>query len=212
MVCQHYALMCWFRHHSPDQVHPFMVTVLSKSQLQHCRLWGWLLQIHKNCTCDSHAWNRSRTFPFISMGQDDFRYVHLSVICEKGWEHDTLETLYILFFPKHHFTFCLQESAKVSDLNPNAKAWANHMFSLDPSGGADKCTAALQPWKGGCESSAQHSPPGLPAARCHLECSLFKTFYREVKKDVTPRKAIPNTLDVVFFHPETCPKVTKNTL
>ncbi|XP_051943487.1 la-related protein 4B [Hippocampus zosterae] len=55
------------------------------------------------------------------------------------------------------------ESAKVSDLNPNAKAWANHMFSLDPSGGADKCTAALQPWKEGCESSAQHGPPGYGA-------------------------------------------------
>ncbi|KAM9789656.1 la-related protein 4B [Neosynchiropus ocellatus] len=38
------------------------------------------------------------------------------------------------------------ESAKVSDLNPNAKAWANHMFSLDPTGSSDT-TAALQSWK-----------------------------------------------------------------
>ncbi|XP_061694916.1 la-related protein 4B [Syngnathoides biaculeatus] len=57
------------------------------------------------------------------------------------------------------------ESAKVSDLNPNAKAWANHMFSLDPSGGADNCTAALQPWKDGCETSAQHGPQGYEASQ-----------------------------------------------
>ncbi|XP_068197676.1 la-related protein 4B-like [Antennarius striatus] len=41
------------------------------------------------------------------------------------------------------------ESAKVSDLNPNAKAWATHMFSLDPSA-SDTPSAALQPWKEGC--------------------------------------------------------------
>uniref|UniRef100_A0A665XGC3 HTH La-type RNA-binding domain-containing protein n=1 Tax=Echeneis naucrates TaxID=173247 RepID=A0A665XGC3_ECHNA len=52
------------------------------------------------------------------------------------------------------------ESAKVSDLNPNAKAWANHMFSLDPSGSADTTTAALQPWKDGCDSSADPGPEG----------------------------------------------------
>uniref|UniRef100_A0A669C0J4 La ribonucleoprotein 4B n=1 Tax=Oreochromis niloticus TaxID=8128 RepID=A0A669C0J4_ORENI len=56
------------------------------------------------------------------------------------------------------------ESAKVSDLNPNAKAWANHMFSLDPSGTADTTTAALQPWKEGCDSSR---------IRRKLSCSLF---------------------------------------
>uniref|UniRef100_A0A671Z4T0 La ribonucleoprotein 4B n=1 Tax=Sparus aurata TaxID=8175 RepID=A0A671Z4T0_SPAAU len=54
------------------------------------------------------------------------------------------------------------ESAKVSDLNPNAKAWANHMFSLDPSGSADTTTAALQPWKEGCDSSADPGPEGQP--------------------------------------------------
>lgn len=53
-----------------------------------------------------------------------------------------------------------QESAKVSDLNPNAKAWANHMFSLDPSGSADATTAALQPWMEGCNSSADPGPEG----------------------------------------------------
>ncbi|XP_055084281.1 la-related protein 4B [Periophthalmus magnuspinnatus] len=48
------------------------------------------------------------------------------------------------------------ESAKVSDLNPNAKAWANHMFSLEPSGSADN----TQPWKDGCESPADTGPEG----------------------------------------------------
>ncbi|XP_029970275.1 la-related protein 4B [Salarias fasciatus] len=52
------------------------------------------------------------------------------------------------------------ESAKVSDLNPNAKAWANHMFSLDPSGTPDTPTAALQPWKDGCDSTADPGPEG----------------------------------------------------
>ncbi|XP_035490103.2 la-related protein 4B isoform X1 [Scophthalmus maximus] len=56
------------------------------------------------------------------------------------------------------------ESAKVSDLNPNAKAWANHMFSLDPSGSADTTTAALQPWKDGCDSSADPGPEGYEAS------------------------------------------------
>ncbi|XP_069367657.1 la-related protein 4B isoform X11 [Paralichthys olivaceus] len=57
------------------------------------------------------------------------------------------------------------ESAKVSDLNPNAKAWANHMFSLDPSGSADTTTAALQPWKEGCDSLADPGPEGQPIVR-----------------------------------------------
>uniref|UniRef100_A0A8C6SYI0 La ribonucleoprotein 4B n=1 Tax=Neogobius melanostomus TaxID=47308 RepID=A0A8C6SYI0_9GOBI len=51
------------------------------------------------------------------------------------------------------------ESAKVSDLNPNAKAWANHMFSLDPSGSAD----STQPWKDGPESPADTGPEGYEA-------------------------------------------------
>uniref|UniRef100_A0A3Q0SQG3 La ribonucleoprotein 4B n=1 Tax=Amphilophus citrinellus TaxID=61819 RepID=A0A3Q0SQG3_AMPCI len=60
----------------------------------------------------------------------------------------------------HLTLFFSQESAKVSDLNPNAKAWANHMFSLDTSGTADTTTAALQPWKEGCDSSADPGPEG----------------------------------------------------
>ncbi|XP_029930243.1 la-related protein 4B isoform X3 [Myripristis murdjan] len=56
------------------------------------------------------------------------------------------------------------ESAKVSDLNPNAKAWANHMFSLDPSGSADTTPAALQPWKEGSDSSADPGPEGYEAS------------------------------------------------
>uniref|UniRef100_A0A3Q1C4U9 HTH La-type RNA-binding domain-containing protein n=1 Tax=Amphiprion ocellaris TaxID=80972 RepID=A0A3Q1C4U9_AMPOC len=57
------------------------------------------------------------------------------------------------------------ESAKVSDLNPNAKAWANHMFSLDPSGTPDTTPAALQPWKEGCDSSADPGPEGQSASQ-----------------------------------------------
>ncbi|KAM3866426.1 la-related protein 4B [Diretmus argenteus] len=56
------------------------------------------------------------------------------------------------------------ESAKVSDLNPNAKAWANHMFSLDPSGSANTTPSALQPWKQGCNSSADPGPEGYEAS------------------------------------------------
>ncbi|XP_036072181.1 la-related protein 4B isoform X2 [Oryzias melastigma] len=52
------------------------------------------------------------------------------------------------------------ESAKVSDLNPNAKAWANHMFSLDQRGTADTTTAALQQWKEDCDSSTNPGPEG----------------------------------------------------
>ncbi|KAF7654205.1 hypothetical protein LDENG_00072520 [Lucifuga dentata] len=55
------------------------------------------------------------------------------------------------------------ESVKVSDLNPNAKAWANHMFSLDPSGSTDTTPAALQPWKEGCDSLADPGPEGYEA-------------------------------------------------
>uniref|UniRef100_A0A8C7L9N4 La ribonucleoprotein 4B n=1 Tax=Oncorhynchus kisutch TaxID=8019 RepID=A0A8C7L9N4_ONCKI len=50
------------------------------------------------------------------------------------------------------------ESAKVSDLNPNAKAWANHMLNLDTTTGtADP--PALQPWKDGCVSSSANPGP-----------------------------------------------------
>lgn len=34
------------------------------------------------------------------------------------------------------------------------------MFSLDPSGSADTTTAALQPWKEGCDSSVDPGPEG----------------------------------------------------
>lgn len=55
-----------------------------------------------------------------------------------------------------------QESAKVSDLNPNAKAWANHMLNLDTTTGTVD-TPALQPWKDGCvSSSADPGPEGQP--------------------------------------------------
>ncbi|KAJ4921864.1 hypothetical protein JOQ06_024399, partial [Pogonophryne albipinna] len=67
------------------------------------------------------------------------------------------------------------ESPKVSDLNPNAKAWANHMFSLDPSGSADTTTAALQTWKEeeGCKSSADPGPEGYEASEEALKEPLL---------------------------------------
>uniref|UniRef100_A0A3Q1FJJ2 La ribonucleoprotein 4B n=1 Tax=Acanthochromis polyacanthus TaxID=80966 RepID=A0A3Q1FJJ2_9TELE len=67
------------------------------------------------------------------------------------------ENAHLVSFTHRHLRFCLclQESAKVSDLNPNAKAWANHMFSLDPSGTPDTTPAALQPWKEGCNKTSQ---------------------------------------------------------
>lgn len=71
--------------------------------------------------------------------------------------------------------FCSQESAKVSDLNPNAKAWANHMFSLDPSRSADTTTAALQPWKEGCDSSVDPGPQGQPTILDKKYARLFYT-------------------------------------
>ncbi|KAG7276068.1 hypothetical protein CRUP_020590 [Coryphaenoides rupestris] len=65
------------------------------------------------------------------------------------------------FLGLHH-----KESAKVSHLNPNAKAWANHMFSLDPRGGGAHPTgrAACAPWKEGCgEAAAAAAQPGSHA-------------------------------------------------
>uniref|UniRef100_A0A665XEM4 HTH La-type RNA-binding domain-containing protein n=1 Tax=Echeneis naucrates TaxID=173247 RepID=A0A665XEM4_ECHNA len=69
------------------------------------------------------------------------------------------------------------ESAKVSDLNPNAKAWANHMFSLDPSGSADTTTAALQPWKDGCDSSADPGPEGQQTAWDYFKSCVINQRY-----------------------------------
>uniref|UniRef100_A0A665XG98 HTH La-type RNA-binding domain-containing protein n=1 Tax=Echeneis naucrates TaxID=173247 RepID=A0A665XG98_ECHNA len=76
------------------------------------------------------------------------------------------------------------ESAKVSDLNPNAKAWANHMFSLDPSGSADTTTAALQPWKDGCDSSADPGPEGQQTA---WATKYFNPFYNLYPPSCCPR-------------------------
>jgi len=70
---------------------------------------------------------------------------------------------------------CSQESAKVSDLNPNAKAWANHMFSLDPSGTADTTPAALQPWKEGCDSPADPGTEGQITSELGMN-SIFTTW------------------------------------
>lgn len=64
------------------------------------------------------------------------------------------------------FVFFPQESVKVSDLNPNAKAWANHMFRLDPSGSAVTTSSALQPWKEGCDHLADPGQEGQRASAC----------------------------------------------
>ncbi|KAA8587620.1 hypothetical protein FQN60_016482 [Etheostoma spectabile] len=80
------------------------------------------------------------------------------------------------------------ESAKVSDLNPNAKAWANHMFSLDHSGSADTTTAALQPWKEGCDSSADPGPEGY-------EASEDKAFKEPLLTDPDEPPPVPVMLD-----------------
>ncbi|CAL8321382.1 unnamed protein product, partial [Arctogadus glacialis] len=46
------------------------------------------------------------------------------------------------------------DSSKVSALNPNAKAWANHMFNLDPSGGGARTPpSACPPWKDGSDTT-----------------------------------------------------------
>ncbi|KAM9460365.1 la-related protein 4B-like isoform 5-T5 [Salvelinus alpinus] len=59
------------------------------------------------------------------------------------------------------------ESAKFSDLNPNAKAWANHMLNLDTATATGTAnTPALQPWKDGCDSSsADPGPEGYEASK-----------------------------------------------
>uniref|UniRef100_A0A8C7GWK8 La ribonucleoprotein 4B n=1 Tax=Oncorhynchus kisutch TaxID=8019 RepID=A0A8C7GWK8_ONCKI len=72
------------------------------------------------------------------------------------------------------------ESAKFSDLNPNAKAWANHMLNLDTATATGTAnTPALQPWKDGCDSnSADPGPEGqLQGVTYRFVLSLFT--YRE---------------------------------
>ncbi|XP_040026828.2 la-related protein 4B isoform X1 [Gasterosteus aculeatus] len=89
------------------------------------------------------------------------------------------------------------ESAKVSDLNPNAKAWANHMFSLDPSGSSDTTTAALQPWKEGCNSLADPGPEGY-------EASEDKAF----KEPLLANPDEPPPAPVMLAEPAPAPPVT----
>uniref|UniRef100_A0A668ANN0 La ribonucleoprotein 4B n=1 Tax=Myripristis murdjan TaxID=586833 RepID=A0A668ANN0_9TELE len=62
------------------------------------------------------------------------------------------------------------ESAKVSDLNPNAKAWANHMFSLDPSGSRFLSVSA------GSDPQPENPQEGL---REHLKKTLEFCLSRE---------------------------------
>ncbi|KAJ8387171.1 hypothetical protein AAFF_G00159830 [Aldrovandia affinis] len=53
------------------------------------------------------------------------------------------------------------DSTKVSDLNPNAKVWANHMLNLSPTGTADPCV--LKTWGEGLDSSADPCLEGYKA-------------------------------------------------
>ncbi|KAM9322482.1 la-related protein 4B isoform 2-T2 [Pholidichthys leucotaenia] len=89
------------------------------------------------------------------------------------------------------------ESAKVSDLNPNAKAWANHMFSLDPTGTADTTTAALQPWKEGCDGLADPGPEGY-------EASEDKAYKEPLLTDLDEPPPVP----VMLADPAPVPSVT----
>ncbi|KAI1901382.1 hypothetical protein AGOR_G00033820 [Albula goreensis] len=54
------------------------------------------------------------------------------------------------------------ESTKVSDLNPNAKVWANHMLSLEATGTAD--ASPVPTWKEASDSSADPGPEGYEAS------------------------------------------------
>uniref|UniRef100_A0A3P8XTR0 HTH La-type RNA-binding domain-containing protein n=1 Tax=Esox lucius TaxID=8010 RepID=A0A3P8XTR0_ESOLU len=67
------------------------------------------------------------------------------------------------------------ESPKVSDLNPNAKAWANHMLNLDTTTGTED-KPALQPWKDDCDSRSESPEQDL---REHLKKTLEFCLSRE---------------------------------
>ncbi|RXN00220.1 La-related protein 4B [Acipenser ruthenus] len=53
------------------------------------------------------------------------------------------------------------ESAKVSDLNPNAKVWANHMLNLESTGATD--SSVHKTWKQTSHKSAETCPEGYEA-------------------------------------------------
>nr|XP_015210291.1 PREDICTED: la-related protein 4B isoform X2 [Lepisosteus oculatus] len=65
--------------------------------------------------------------------------------CLWDWQHDCSEL----------------ESAKVSDLNPNAKVWANHMFNLEATGSTNR--SAHKSWKDTSEISEDPCPEGYEA-------------------------------------------------
>uniref|UniRef100_A0AAY4ACX7 HTH La-type RNA-binding domain-containing protein n=1 Tax=Denticeps clupeoides TaxID=299321 RepID=A0AAY4ACX7_9TELE len=71
------------------------------------------------------------------------------------------------------------ESPKVSDLNPNAKAWANHMLSLDSPGTIH--TTVLQSWTEGSDGSGQ---PGIKGQHRFF---LFPSKYEYFPSCLFPR-------------------------
>uniref|UniRef100_A0AAY4AAE3 HTH La-type RNA-binding domain-containing protein n=1 Tax=Denticeps clupeoides TaxID=299321 RepID=A0AAY4AAE3_9TELE len=77
------------------------------------------------------------------------------------------------------------ESPKVSDLNPNAKAWANHMLSLDSPGTIH--TTVLQSWTEGSDGSGQ---PGIKGQHRFF---LFPSKYEYFPSCLFPRCSIEMT-------------------
>uniref|UniRef100_H2SFY8 La ribonucleoprotein 4B n=1 Tax=Takifugu rubripes TaxID=31033 RepID=H2SFY8_TAKRU len=91
------------------------------------------------------------------------------------------------------------ESVKVSELNPNAKAWANHMFSLDPSGSA-VTPSALQPWKEGCDRLAEPGPEGTcraGTAASTLRDAETSPFHGQVMRRVRRRENLASDMYLI---------------
>lgn len=66
------------------------------------------------------------------------------------------------------FCFLLQESTKVSELNPNAKVWGNHMLHLEAGGATD-----------GSVSKAWEEIPEQPPGSCQEGTRKFAAVDRE---------------------------------
>lgn len=60
----------------------------------------------------------------------------------------------------HYYYFYLQESSKISDLNPNAKAWANYMPK--PEASATTCPDSQQSWVDAADDPSNCISGGKP--------------------------------------------------
>uniref|UniRef100_A0A3B5N0K7 La ribonucleoprotein 4B n=1 Tax=Xiphophorus couchianus TaxID=32473 RepID=A0A3B5N0K7_9TELE len=112
---------------------------------------------------------------------------------QEAKENSHLVSFVIFLLP--FFSVSVLVCTKVSDLNPNAKAWANHMFSLDTSGTADTTT---QSWKEGCDSSADPGPEGqLPVWDTHADHfqSYNQLFYDSDNTQEGLRENLKKTLE-----------------